>query len=63
MILTLVVGARPNFMKISPLIDSINKYNNSGDKKIQYRLVHTGQHYDKTMSEDFFDQLQSDLRI
>jgi UDP-N-acetylglucosamine 2-epimerase (non-hydrolysing) len=58
MILTLVVGARPNFMKISPLIDSINKYNNSGDKKIQYRLVHTGQHYDKTMSEDFFDQLQ-----
>ncbi len=35
MILTLVVGARPNFMKISPLIDSINKYNNSGDNKIQ----------------------------
>lgn len=54
--LTLVVGARPNFMKISPIINAIDK-SNTLNKKIVYRLVHTGQHYDKTMSDDFFDQL------
>jgi UDP-N-acetylglucosamine 2-epimerase (non-hydrolysing) len=54
--LTLVVGARPNFMKISPIIDSINEFNRLGNN-IEYRLVHTGQHYDKTMSDNFFKQL------
>jgi len=54
--LTLVVGARPNFMKISPIIRVIDEIN-SKNKKITYRLIHTGQHYDKIMSDDFFEQL------
>lgn len=54
--ITLVVGARPNFMKVSPIISEIEKKKLSGIV-IEYRLVHTGQHYDKLMSENFFDQL------
>ncbi len=53
---TLVAGARPNFMKIAPIIDGIRKAQ-SGNKKIYFRLVHTGQHYDKNMSGNFFDEL------
>ena len=52
----LIAGARPNFMKISPIIDAIKVAQSKG-KNIQYRLVHTGQHYDKNMSESFFEQL------
>lgn len=54
--LTLVAGARPNFMKIAPIIDAIHRAQEKG-KKIEYRLVHTGQHYDKNMSESFFEEL------
>jgi len=53
--ITLIAGARPNFMKIAPIIHEIERqktYNN-----IQYRLVHTGQHYDKIMSDTFFKEL------
>ena len=55
--ITLVAGARPNFMKIAPIIHAIQKaiYNGA---EIEYRLVHTGQHYDKKMSGDFFEQLE-----
>jgi UDP-N-acetylglucosamine 2-epimerase (non-hydrolysing) len=56
MIITIVAGARPNFMKIGPIIKAIKKKQAEG-ANIQYRLVHTGQHYDKKMSSDFFDQL------
>jgi UDP-N-acetylglucosamine 2-epimerase (non-hydrolysing) len=52
----LIAGARPNFMKISPIIDAIKKSQEVGEK-INYRLIHTGQHYDKNMSESFFEQL------
>ena len=52
----LIAGARPNFMKIAPIIDAIHKAQNKGDK-ISYRLIHTGQHYDKNMSDSFFEQL------
>lgn len=52
----LIAGARPNFMKIAPIIDAIHKAQKEG-KKISYRLVHTGQHYDKNMSGNFFEQL------
>lgn len=41
-------------MKIAPIIHAIN---NSSNKKLAYRLVHTGQHYDKNMSESFFKEL------
>ena len=54
--ITLIAGARPNFMKIAPIIDAIRIAKSDG-KKICYRLVHTGQHYDKNMSESFFEQL------
>lgn len=50
--ITIVAGARPNFMKIAPIIHAINQTD------ITYNLVHTGQHYDKKMSQDFFDQLE-----
>ena len=49
MLITLIAGARPNFMKIAPLIKAIQAVNAAG-KDIHYRLVHTGQHYDKNMS-------------
>ena len=48
-----VVGARPNFMKIAPIIDAMNRY----PDRIQHLLVHTGQHYDERMSKAFFDDL------
>ncbi len=54
--ITLIAGARPNFMKIAPIIKAIKAAQAAG-KKINYRLVHTGQHYDKKMSGDFFEQL------
>ena len=54
--ITLIAGARPNFMKIAPLIKAIQAANAAG-KDIHYRLVHTGQHYDKNMSDTFFEEL------
>lgn len=55
-IIDIIAGARPNFMKIAPLIEAFKK-NNFGNKGIDIRLVHTGQHYDKNMSETFFEEL------
>ncbi|MFN3665318.1 MAG: non-hydrolyzing UDP-N-acetylglucosamine 2-epimerase [Sediminibacterium sp.] len=55
--ITLIAGARPNFMKIASIIDAIGEHNRAAKKKIEYRLVHTGQHYDRNMSQSFFDQL------
>ncbi len=54
--LTLVAGARPNFMKIAPIIRAIETSNLQGSN-IQYRLVHTGQHYDDALSLSFFQDL------
>ncbi len=48
-----VVGTRPNFIKIAPLIDEMKR-----QKEIKQILVHTGQHYDKAMSGAFFDELE-----
>ncbi len=57
--LTLIAGARPNFMKIAPIIHAIIQFNSTSpdQKKIHFRLVHTGQHYDRKMSETFFEEL------
>lgn len=55
--ITLIAGARPNFMKIAPIIHAIHDVQKKG-LKLEYRLVHTGQHYDKNMSDNFFQQLQ-----
>ncbi len=56
MLIDIIAGARPNFMKIAPIIDAIKKHSDSGHN-IAYRLIHTGQHYDKNMSDSFFEQL------
>lgn len=47
----IIGGARPNFMKIAPLINEFRK------QKIKFKLIHTGQHYDYNMSKIFFDNL------
>jgi UDP-N-acetylglucosamine 2-epimerase (non-hydrolysing) len=52
----LIAGARPNFMKIAPIIDAILDAQTSG-VDLKFRLIHTGQHYDKNMSDSFFEQL------
>ena len=48
-----IVGARPNFMKIAPIVEAMNAY----PEEIAHLLVHTGQHYDNHMSQSFFDDL------
>jgi UDP-N-acetylglucosamine 2-epimerase (non-hydrolysing) len=55
-LIDIIAGARPNFMKIAPIIHSIKARQRAG-AKYGYRLVHTGQHYDAKMSGDFFLQL------
>ena len=54
--ITLIAGARPNFMKIAPIIDAIKAAQQRG-ADLSYTLVHTGQHYDAKMSDEFFVQL------
>jgi UDP-N-acetylglucosamine 2-epimerase (non-hydrolysing) len=52
----IIAGARPNFMKIAPIIKAIELKQRLGSE-LRFRLVHTGQHYDTNMSGDFFVQL------
>ncbi len=52
----IIAGARPNFMKIAPIIRAIEARRPLGGC-LDYRLVHTGQHYDSSMSGSFFSQL------
>jgi UDP-N-acetylglucosamine 2-epimerase (non-hydrolysing) len=54
--ITIIAGARPNFMKIAPIIHAIQKSKSFGNK-LSFRLVHTGQHYDGKMSDTFFKEL------
>ncbi len=54
--ITVIAGARPNFVKIAPIIEAIRKAQAAG-AEINYRLVHTGQHYDRAMSGSFFEEL------
>lgn len=56
MLIDIIAGARPNFMKIAPLIRALEARKAEGGP-LRYRLVHTGQHYDARMSGDFFKQL------
>jgi len=51
-LIDIIAGARPNFMKIGPILKAWPK-----GGRIRYRLVHTGQHYDQAMSGNFFRQL------
>ncbi|WP_285269909.1 non-hydrolyzing UDP-N-acetylglucosamine 2-epimerase [Kaistella rhinocerotis] len=54
--ISLIAGARPNFMKIAPIIHAAQRAQKAGSN-ILYRLIHTGQHYDKSMSDTFFEEL------
>src|SRR5271155_3584987 len=47
-----VVGARPNFMKIAPIVEELNKF-----PDVEHCLVHSGQHYDELLSGSFFTDL------
>ncbi len=51
-VLDLVAGARPNFMKLAPVVRALTRRANLG-----FRIVHTGQHYDASMSDVFFKEL------
>lgn len=51
----IIAGARPNFMKIAPIIEVLSQPQIK--EKLTYRLIHTGQHYDKKMSGSFFEEL------
>lgn len=51
--IALVAGARPNFMKIAPIIRALGRQGEG----LAYRLVHTGQHYDREMNGVFFEEL------
>jgi len=53
----LIAGARPNFMKIAPIVAELRSAQTSG-KNLEWLLVHTGQHYDEAMSKVFFDDLE-----
>lgn len=55
-LIDVIAGARPNFMKIAPIIAAL-KLRQAAGSRLRYRLVHTGQHYDEKMSGDFFTQL------
>ncbi len=55
-LIDIIAGARPNFMKIAPIIRAVKESQEKGGR-LKYRLVHTGQHYDAKMSGDFFTQL------
>ena len=51
MFIDIMRGTRPNFIKIAPIIDAIKKLH---FKNLEYRLIHTGQHYDHNMSKIFY---------
>lgn len=56
MLIDIIAGARPNFMKIAPIVKAIRKRQEAGSE-LKHRLIHTGQHYDAAMSGNFFTDL------
>lgn len=56
MLVDIIAGARPNFMKVAPILRAMKERAHAGGP-LRWRLVHTGQHYDSRMSGDFFKQL------
>ncbi len=55
-LIDIIAGARPNFMKVAPIIRAL-RLRQEGGSRLRFRLIHTGQHYDARMSGDFFEQL------
>jgi len=56
LLIDLIAGARPNFIKISAICRALTAHQVGGGG-LRFRLIHTGQHYDRKMSQDFFEQL------
>jgi UDP-N-acetylglucosamine 2-epimerase (non-hydrolysing) len=54
MLIYLVAGARPNFMKIAPIVRALQA---QSPKTLSYKIIHTGQHYDREMNDVFFEEL------
>ena len=52
MLIYLVAGARPNFMKIAPIVRALQ-----AQDKLTFKIIHTGQHYDREMNDVFFEEL------
>jgi UDP-N-acetylglucosamine 2-epimerase (non-hydrolysing) len=52
MLIYLVAGARPNFMKIAPIVRALE-----AQQALSFKIIHTGQHYDRDMNEVFFEEL------
>ncbi len=52
MLVYLVAGARPNFMKIAPIVRAMQ-----AQDILSFKIIHTGQHYDRDMNEVFFEEL------
>jgi len=55
MLIYLVAGARPNFMKIAPIVRALQA-SQSGNG-LSFKIIHTGQHYDREMNDVFFEEL------
>jgi UDP-N-acetylglucosamine 2-epimerase (non-hydrolysing) len=62
MSLIIIAGARHNFLKIASIIHALQN-NLIAKIHIKYRLIHTGQHYDKNMSGDFFLNWEFPIQI
>lgn len=57
-----VVGARPQFIKLSPLVRAVELHNESGQlPRVEHRIINTGQHYDREMAELIIDQLKMSI--
>jgi UDP-GlcNAc3NAcA epimerase len=52
-----IVGARPQFVKIAPIAQAVERHNRTATTQIEHVIVHTGQHYDAQMSDVFFSEL------
>jgi UDP-N-acetylglucosamine 2-epimerase (non-hydrolysing) len=52
MLIYLVAGARPNFMKIAPIVRALQ-----AQQALSFKIIHTGQHYDREMNDVFFEEL------
>lgn len=52
-----IVGARPQFIELMPIVKAVEKFNAKEDSKIQHLIVHTGQYYDYLMNIVFFNEL------
>lgn len=53
-----IVGARPQFVKLAPLLQAVTDLNQGREHQIEHLTLHTGQHYDSNMSDIFFEELE-----